>query len=170
MNDQDAGHILVPVSLNTPSVTAVRRACDLGRGLGSRLTLLHVADPEPAATIDGREFDALHWLHAVTLARPVDHSPVPTLSDTRRPAVLQHRLEQLARAPYTEGVRIETQLRQGLLADEIVSCARERQTRLIVLGARGRFGAWRWLRRDLLQQLVLKVACPIMIVRPSPIP
>jgi nucleotide-binding universal stress UspA family protein len=99
----------------------------------------------------------------------------PCLSATTVQRTEARHILQLAQAVLVQGdvaaERLETQVREGVAAEELVKVARVRQVACIVLGYRGA-ALWHRLRRLLLgsttTQVLRRAPCPVLLV-PVPV-
>jgi nucleotide-binding universal stress UspA family protein len=77
-------------------------------------------------------------------------------------------LEACARSAHRAGVRVETVLRDGDAAREILACATRLASDLVVLGTHGRSGYERWVLGSVAEKVLRKAACPVLTVGPLP--
>lgn len=158
-------HILVPTDFGEAAWAAFRRACDLGRPLAARLTLLHVKpQPRPSPACLG----AIGLLHSVLYSPPVKGGAMPTLwSLVSADDPARRQLDEIANSDWSLGVEVETLLTAGDVADEILRVAGERHVTLTVMGARGH--RERRADRDSVTPRVLREAAgPVMLVPRRP--
>jgi nucleotide-binding universal stress UspA family protein len=113
--------------------------------------LLHVVNPTPS--IIGDEYVSSPWLSA-EINRAFREGAMETLG------------RLLTRAK-EYGVRGEALELQGLPAYQIVHAAESRDVDLIVMGTHGRMGLLRLLLGSLVEEVVAKAPCPVLLVGPS---
>ncbi|OGL13911.1 MAG: hypothetical protein A3K12_04765 [Candidatus Rokubacteria bacterium RIFCSPLOWO2_12_FULL_71_19] len=85
---------------------------------------------------------------------------VPPVTD---PSQAPDRLKRLA-AGLDEGLRVESALLSGRVADQIVHYARDKGIGLIVLGTHGRTGVSRALLGSVAERVVRLAQCPVLTV------
>jgi nucleotide-binding universal stress UspA family protein len=137
--------ILVPVDFSDPSHQAFRYAARLAQHFGSEITLLHVVQrtsvapfPEVAPYLDNIEED---------------------LENAERS------LQTLARQKTLKSFAVQTAVRTGLAAHEIVEAARDLDSDLIVIATHGYTG-WKHLCIGSTTERVVRTApCPVFVVR-----
>lgn len=134
--------VVVGLELTQADDEVIRAAGRLGRGLDARLHLAHVVSE---------------------LAQP---SLAPCLARTSDQA-----LEAIAHHPALAGVRCErphlTSTRGHAIDEALRGWARERRADLLLLGARGRPGAARFLLGATAERAVRTAPCPVWLVRPG---
>ncbi len=87
-------------------------------------------------------------------------TPEAAPSDTGQQVLARAEAEAQAR-----GVRCRTVLRQGPVADEIVKVAAEDRADILVVGSRGLTGIRRLLLGSISNEVAVKAACPVLIVK-----
>jgi universal stress protein A len=133
--------ILVPVDFSDCSKKALRYAIPFAREFGAELALIHVVEPYPSIPEMG----------------PVE---VETLRDGRSA------LEDLRRT-IGEATPVKALLRTGAPSTEIVECARELGTDLIIISTHGHKGLTRMFLGSTAEKVVRYAPCPVLIVRES---
>jgi nucleotide-binding universal stress UspA family protein len=117
-----------------------------------------------------RDYDAhLHVLH-VMLPSPSDMGEMlmlPPLSRRDELAAAEAKLHDLQNE--TTKVRIETEVREGDPAEQILQAATDHECALIVMGTHGRTGLSRLLMGSVAEQVVRKAGCPVLTVK-TPVP
>jgi nucleotide-binding universal stress UspA family protein len=135
--------ILHPTDFSADSEAALRVARRLARERGARLIIEHVekfevlVDGTPAAVIDPR----------------ADHDALENVRKRVDGPDLKY--------------PVETLLRQGYAADEIVLTAQEMSCDLIVMGTHGRTGMSRLLMGSVAENVLPKANCPVLLVKAS---
>ena len=136
--------ILHPTDFSADSEAALRVARGLAREHGARLIVLHVhtleilMDGTPAAEIDPRTYRE----ELERVRKQVDGP------DLKYP--------------------VETLLRQGYTAEEIVLTAQDKGCDLIVMGTHGRTGLGRLLLGSVAENVLPKASCPVLLAKASP--
>jgi nucleotide-binding universal stress UspA family protein len=139
-------NVLVPIDFSDASDVVVGHAVDLAHALSARLTLLHVAPPEP-------EF--------------IGYEPGP---QSVRDAVARKYHEQHARLQEIEkamaNVNIETTslLVQGYTVEKILKEAERLNATLIVMGSHGHGALHNLLVGSVTEGVLRRARCPVVIV------
>ena len=133
--------ILHPTDFSEPAAFAFRLACTLARDYGSRLVVLHVAEPPMAFAGEG----------VLMLPAAVDLQP------------LRERLQQLR--PGDPKVPLDHMLVEGAAVHEILRVAEETKCDMIVIGTHGRTGLGRLLMGSVAEQVVRRAPCPVITVK-----
>jgi nucleotide-binding universal stress UspA family protein len=142
--------ILCPVDFSPHARRALDHAMALARWYGAKLTVLHVSAIDlPVGAIT-----------------PWASPPEVHTSGIGRYA-LQDMLTTFVRAEAAPGVIIETEVVEGLVADEIVTQARVRGADLVVVGTHGRSGFRRLLLGSVTEKVLRTAACPVLTVPPA---
>jgi nucleotide-binding universal stress UspA family protein len=132
--------ILHPTDFSPSSDHAFQLACSLARDHGSRLVVLHVAEP-----------------------------PVVAYADTMTPPpegewrALEDSLLQIK--PVDPEVRVEHLLKMGNPTAEILRVAEESNCDLIVMGTHGRRGLARMLMGSVAEHVVRNATCAVLVVK-----
>lgn len=141
-------HVLVPVDGSSASEEAFAFA--LAHHPDSTLTLLHVINPvSSAAYSDDDYFDLEGFDRAVEHRRDFGET-------------LLAELEERATA---HDMEVETVVKIGRPAHEILAVAEERQVDQIVMGSRGRSGVGRVLFGSVAEAVTRRSTVPVTIVR-----
>lgn len=133
--------VLHPTDFSADSEAALRVARQLAREHGARLIIVHVeklevlVDGTPAAVIDPRAYH-----DAIEGVRKRVDGP-----DLKYP--------------------VETVLRRGYPAEEIVLTAQDKGCDLIVMGTHGRTGLGRLLMGSVAENVLPKANCPVLLVK-----
>jgi nucleotide-binding universal stress UspA family protein len=135
--------ILVPTDFSELCQPALELACELCKGYGARLLLLHVLRPQVMA-LGG------------TQALP----PIPDDAAQREAtAKLQ------AARPALGAILVERMVREGNEAEVILRVAQEVPCDLIVMGTHGRSGLGRLLVGSVAEAVLRKAPCPVLTVK-----
>jgi nucleotide-binding universal stress UspA family protein len=140
--------ILVPTDFGRSSLTALTYGAEFAGRFGAELTLLHVVQ------------DLALLMPDALLAAPVPAPAVEQLTQAARQA-----LESLVRDQKLEALAPKTEVRTGAPFVEIIACARETDTDLIVMGTHGRGGLAHVLLGSVAEKVVRKAPCPVLTVR-----
>ena len=143
--------LLHPSDFSTLCEYAFAEALRWAKTDRAELLLLHVVSP--IASIIGDEHVSGPWLYA-EINRAFREGAMETLG------------RLLARAKEC-GVRGEALVLQGLPAYQIVHAAESRDVDLIVMGTPGRTGLLRLLLGSLVEEVIAKAPCPVLLVGPS---
>lgn len=133
------GAILHPTDFSEPSRQALELACRIARERGSRLIVLHVAEPAYACSLG--------------------MAPLPPLPKRYRGA-WESRL-RLVR-PRTPGVQVEHRLEEGDVAAAVLRVAREARCGLIVMSGREPTLLRRLLAGSVTGAVERNAACPVV--------
>ncbi|WP_437572058.1 universal stress protein [Sorangium sp. So ce542] len=139
---EGANVILVPVDFEAASMKAVELAKDLGARLGHKVVLLHVYQL-PVYTYPGLEPALMPGFHAEVSA------------------AASRAVQQLSAK--TGG--LDTALREGDPATEILAAAEEQRAAMIVMGTHGRRGLSHLFLGSVAQQVIRKSSVPVLTVR-----
>ncbi len=139
--------ILVPVDFSAHSREAQRWAAELAGRYDATLTLIHVYQPISYALPEG------YVLPSANLLADLEVSLSKALDDARSELVS------------IAGLKVNTQLLQGVPFAEIVRFAREGSYDLIVLSTHGRTGLKHALLGSVAEKVVRKAHCPVLTVR-----
>jgi universal stress protein A len=143
----DLKRILVPVDFSPLSKKAVHYATRLARQFGAELNLFHVVEPEIPPAFD------------VFMMAPPPISNCAAASCTNR-------LDRLASSLRTAGVsRVQSTVRMGLAAFEIVEAAKELDVDLIVIATHGYTGWKHFAIGSTAERVVRAAPCPVLVVR-----
>ncbi len=137
--------ILNATDFSEVSNEAYEAACGLARQHQGRLIVMHVAEKpvisyiEKASELTPEEFQRKLW---ETLRSPRDQEG---------------------------GLRVEHRIEEGDPVKEIVRVAEENHADLIVMGASGRTGLFRWLTTSVTDEIVRNSPCSVLLVKPAPV-
>jgi nucleotide-binding universal stress UspA family protein len=131
--------ILHPTDYSEASRQAFELACGLARDSGSRLVIMHVAEPVRVSSLGMV-------------------APAPLPKGYRGAWESRLRLIQ----PHDPAVRVEHRLEEGDVADAILRVAREAEAGLIVMAGRERNWLGRLLTESVTEKVERKAPCPVL--------
>jgi nucleotide-binding universal stress UspA family protein len=138
--------ILCPIDFSDFADRAFRHACRLARWYGAEIHALHVTPLMTEAA----------W----AVSFPID----PHTHEPRVPADFRRHLESRFADARAEGIAIETHVREGGAAHEIVRYAEEAGVDLIVMGTHGRNGLRRLVLGSVADTVLRRSPCPVLTV------
>lgn len=131
--------ILLPTDFSAPSEAALELACSLARGYGARLVILHVVTYEmTAGGMMAAPMDPGYYRHALNEVRDRVVGPSP-------------------------GFPVETSLREGIPAEEVLRAVDDVGADLIVMGSHGRTGLGRLLMGSVAEAVMRRADCPVLL-------
>jgi nucleotide-binding universal stress UspA family protein len=136
--------ILVPIDFSDVSGKVVDTAATLAEAFGSRVILVHVAEPEPQFV----GYDPGPLSVAVTVAGDVQ-------ADRRRLEALKQKFGAI------EVLALQV---QGSSPDEILDLAQEHAATLIVMGSHGHGALYRLFVGSVTTAILKDAPCPVLIV------
>jgi nucleotide-binding universal stress UspA family protein len=138
------GTVLVSTDLSDPSIAALRHAAALADASGGSLIATYVVEERLPPLIMAHAPDVQQLLkqHRETAAKALD----------------DHIAEHLP------GRRVETVIRAGIVHDEIVRLARERQVDVIVVGMHGHGFLAHALAGSTAERVLHHAPCPVLVV------
>lgn len=133
--------VLHPTDFSASSEAALELACPLARGYGARLVILYVAPYE--VTVGGM------------MAIPMD------------PGYYEDALKEIRDRVVgpSPGFPVETCLREGTPAEEILRAADDVGADLIVMGSHGRTGLGRLLMGSVAEAVMRRAGCPVLLTK-----
>ena len=138
-----AKHILACIDFSEQSTLALAEVGEYARANGSKVTLIHIADPQA-------------FIPPQAVLEP------PTATDTKEH---EARLASL-RDAQLGGIEVTLAvIEDHAAARAICDYARERDIDLIVVGSHGRGGMERWLIGSVAERVVRHAACNVYVVR-----
>lgn len=143
----DLPRILCPVDFSEHSRRALDHAVAIARWYGSVITVTHVVAPAPVFAYG---------------PGPVTFQPA-IMSPMDR-AQLQSSLDAFVQGEASRGVTIETDIREGSAAAEVLALAAELSADLIAIGTHGRSGFERLLLGSVTEKVLRKAGCPVLTV------
>ncbi len=139
--------ILVPVDFSPLSKKAMQYAARLAQQFGAEINLFHVVEPEIPPAFDG-----------FMIAPPVVSNGAGTSCAKQ--------LGTLATSVRSAGVlRVDSTVRSGLAAHEIVEAAKELDVDLIVIATHGYTGWKHFAIGSTAERVVRAAPCPVLVVR-----
>jgi nucleotide-binding universal stress UspA family protein len=133
--------VLLPTDFSAPSEVALELACSLARGYGARLILLHVAAYEMTGEgMMAAQRDPVYYRDALNEVCDRVIGPDP-------------------------GFPVETCLREGPPAEEILRAADDLEADLIVMGSHGRTGLGRLLMGSVAEAVLRRAGCPVLLAK-----
>jgi nucleotide-binding universal stress UspA family protein len=139
--------ILAPVDFSAHSELGVKAAADLARRFSGQLSLVHVIDIPIIPEIYG----------------PV---AAPAVDAKRAAAQAGQRLSELAERVAPD-IDVQTEVRVGGAAHEILEAAEEREADLIVLPTHGFSGLDRLLMGSVTEAVLRRAECPVLTLKPK---
>jgi nucleotide-binding universal stress UspA family protein len=145
-----ASHILTSTDFSKASEAGVKRAAEVAKLTGAKVTLIHVFDPSPLAPISTRGFGLSDQLVDEQELEKIIHKELVSMQDT-----------------VLSGVQdVEVQVVQGSnAADAITRYATEHDVDLIVLSTHGRTGLSHLLIGSVAENVVRHAKCTVVTVR-----
>jgi nucleotide-binding universal stress UspA family protein len=143
-----SGRIVHPTDFSKASTAAFTRALDEARRTRSELVVVHVLAPLVPITGDGF----------------VSPSTYQQLDKSAR-AWGHTQLDRLLRRAKATRVRARGLLLEGVAHQQIVSAARRRRARVIVMGTHGRTGVARFFLGSVAARVAATAPCPVLTVR-----
>ena len=137
----DIRTILVPTDFSASSEVALELACSTARAQGARLVLLHVA--------------AFEMTEAGMMAVVMDPSYY-------KDALREFQDRVVGPSP---GFPVETSVREGTAAEEILRAADDVGADLIVMGSHGRTGLGRLLMGSVAEEVTRRAECPVLLAK-----
>lgn len=139
-------HILVALDGSTFAESALPHAVALAQTFDSKITLLRVVERDQATSGSlSRITDPLTWqIHKAEAKSYLDE--------------ITGRLEEL-------GLTVEKVLREGDTAERIIEHAHRQNVNLTILSSHGRSGSSEWNINSVVQEVLLRVYMPTLIVR-----
>ena len=139
--------ILCPIDFSDHSRRALDHAVAIARWYGSTITVLNVFSPAPVAAFG---------------PGPVAFDPI-VLTSIDRDRLLAD-TKAFAEGEGAPGVTIETVVREGNTASEILEEAAGMKADLLVIGTHGRSGVDRLLLGSVTEKVLRKASCPVLTV------
>jgi len=141
--------ILVPLDGSRRSQAVLRSVTFLAKGLGSRVTLLHVLE----SVVEGADAE-------------IEAEAVKQMENAR-PAALSY-LQEMAANLRQEGVTVHTLVMAGKAHETIVNYAAEGGFGLVAMATHGRGGIARAVLGSVATRVLQACPCPLLLVRPRP--
>jgi nucleotide-binding universal stress UspA family protein len=148
-------NLLVAVDFSPGSSQAVQIGLRLATSAGARLVLVHVHEPTVTAAPGLRDASPMVIFGLSALENlPPTLDPCPTLDC--RLETLQCQLRRHTCA------KVETRLRSGDAAAQIVAAAVDEHSDLILMGTHGHGPVRRWLMGSVAETVVRRAPCPVL--------
>jgi nucleotide-binding universal stress UspA family protein len=140
--------ILVPTDFSKYSENAVKYAAAFAEKFGAELHILHVVQ------------DMAVFIPEAVLVTPMMTPPIDQFK-----AAAQAALEKVIKDLNLSGLKVQTEIAQGVPFAEIIRTARDKDVDLIVMGTHGRTGLVHMLLGSVAEKVVRKAPCPVLTVR-----
>jgi nucleotide-binding universal stress UspA family protein len=139
-------NILIALDFSEITPKVIQTAAEIGASFGSKLWLIHVADPDP----DFVGFE----------------TGPPSKRDWRAKMFREeHRLIQAEAAKLSDrGLDVTPLLIQGVTAETIIQEANKLQADLIVLGSHGHNPLYKTIMGSVSEGVVSQASCPVLLV------
>ena len=144
----DLRRILVPTDFSKFSGNALKYGAAFAEKFGSELHLLHIVQ------------DLALFIPEAVLIAPATTPPVEQFKAAARAA-----LDRVIQEMNLPGVKIVSDVVEGVPFAEIVRAAREKDVDLIVMGTHGHTGLVHMLLGSVAEKVVRKAPCPVLTVR-----
>jgi nucleotide-binding universal stress UspA family protein len=141
------GPVALALDGSSESERALSYAAALARLVSAPLALFSVVEPEPGDL------------------ETVFPSVAAELRETARARIAEYLADAAARAG--DGIAVETHVRSGDAADEILAFAEESGARAIALSSHGRSGIGRWFYGSTAGRLLREASAPLLVVGPN---
>lgn len=143
------GRIVVGTDGSDTAREAVRQAADLAKQVGATLYIVSAYEPVAATRLKEERLEAPSDIeHTISPREDVDGM-----------------LAEVANEVESDGVKVETEARQGDPADAILDIAEEHKADLIVVGNKGMTGAKRFLLGSVPNKVSHHAPSSVLIVR-----
>jgi nucleotide-binding universal stress UspA family protein len=142
--------ILVPVDFSAHSAEAIRHAADLSRRYDASVSIVHVYQSMEFALPGG--FPAYEPARLKELLQALTAQVESSVNDAHAAGAL----------------KVDGKLLQGTIAHEIVTCAKQGNFDLIVIGTHGRSGLGHLLLGSIAEKVLRTAPCPVLTVRATP--
>lgn len=143
--------ILVPVDFSPVTTRVCDAACVLARNIKARVVFFHVIEPVPAMVND-------YAMPVQDLDYLIDQAQV----------IANRKMLALGRRATARRVRVLAVQRTGKPVPSILAKAAELKADYLVIGSLGHTAAYDLLIGSVLQGVLRKVACPVLVV-PAPV-
>ena len=144
--------VLVPLDGSELAESVLPTATDMARNLDLEVILLRVYGIPYAAQSPGEGF--------------FDNTQLDAFITGLKSESLEYIDGKIAALRKAGVTSIRTLARQGLPADEIISCARETPNSLVAMCTHGRSGVKRWVLGSVTETVVRHSTNPVLVVRP----
>ncbi len=144
----DLHRILVPTDFGKSSENAVKYAAAFAEKFGAELFILHVVQ------------DLALFIPEAVLIAPMMTPPIEQFK-----AAAQAALEKVVKDMNLAGLKVQTEIAEGVPFAEIIRAARDKNVDLIVMGTHGHTGLAHVLLGSVAEKVVRKAPCPVLTVR-----
>lgn len=148
-------NVLVPLDGSELSLKALEHAEKLALPLGAKVILLRVGGSIAPEAFGLPEL-------SMALANEL------TLQQAKHEVTLTSYLEQLAEPLREKGLNVETVVRSGDAATQIVELAESEHVDLVVMSSHGRTGLTRWIYGSVAERVLHNARCSLLVVRIPP--
>ena len=148
-------NVLVPLDGSELSLKALEHAEKLALPLGAKVLLLRVG-----ASVAPEAFGLPEL--SMALANEL------TLHQAKNEVTLTTYLEELAEPLREKGLNVETVVRSGDAASQIVELAESEHVDLVVMSSHGRTGLTRWIYGSVAERVLHNARCSLLVVRIPP--
>ncbi len=149
----------MPLDGSDNSIHALEKALQIAKKFAAKITLIHVYSVSPPVVVSP---DAMAGSFPYEMTMPPEvFSKLVESARGRGVSILAHG-EKRAKA---EGVQVEKLLSEGHAVEEILKAAREGESDLIVIGARGLSMIKEIFLGSVSHGVTLHAPCPVLIVR-----
>jgi nucleotide-binding universal stress UspA family protein len=139
-------HLVAAVDFAEPTDAIVATAGRLAAALGASVTLIHVAEPDPAFVGYSGGPDVVREQVAAELHRK------------------RRELETLAERLRSAGIEATPHVIQGAMVETIIEMALNRQAELIVMGSHGRGAVLEILVGSVSEGVIRRAPCPVVVI------
>lgn len=143
-------HLLVTLDGSPRAECVVSHATDVARSMSAEITLLRIVD---AVNSD--------WSERGALGKNSTGTTVPSLFFDQA----QSYLERIAQQMRSHGVTVQTIVKQGVPAKQIVATAREIDADVIAMATRSRRGVSRLMFGSVAEEVLHESSLPVILVR-----
>ncbi len=144
------GKILVPTDFSEHSDTALAQALDIAKYGNAKLYLLHVVHEE---------------VHRCAADYCIPDDMLQQMQAGMMAAAKEGLEKQLGKFPQAREVQVETIVRRGFPAEEILKEQQEKGADLIVIAPLGRTGIVRYLVGSVTNNVVKEAKCPVLVAK-----
>lgn len=141
-------HLLVSTDFSKAAERALPYGASLAKEYGAELHVVHVVE------------DSLYYAQFAYDGAPFDPTVLIEGLIEDRKKKLTEALKQLP-----GDVKVRSHLRRGVVASEIIACAKEIDADLVVIATHGRTGLSHLLFGSVAERVVRECPCPVLTVR-----
>jgi nucleotide-binding universal stress UspA family protein len=146
--------ILVPIDFSESSHKAVLYGFSFAKQYRAKVILLSV--------IDDRIFEESLLFAEYTLLKYNEHD-----AREARKEIVKKKIDPIIKEMQRkfEGVKIEEDTRFGIVNEEIIKCAKEKEVDMIIMGSHGATGIKHSLIGGTTEKVIRKAPCPVLTVK-----